>query len=558
MSCCKTRALTTPSLPPSPASVLLPHRESKGKHTMTILDALLCLGLAFFGLVLPWVWIAAKRAEREQQERIQQAYDFHPAETHGSARFSTLADLKKAGLLKPGGIRIGFSPDGKHRLYFNKAGHILIVAGARTGKAVTILVEAILSLPKKYSLCVFDPKGELCAICGHWRARFGDVYVLNPFGILLDAMKGLKQASFNPLSSLDPLSLGFYSACDRLADALCWEEGHETHWIISARLLISGVVAALVKYGSPADKTLVAVRNVITGASGRSVFDFCRECMALPDVYIRQKLARFAAARAEENKELQSVISTADSQTGFISGAIAESLKKSDFEWAGFRRKPGSTVFICLPLHELPVSKKYFRVLAASQISDTLADALNHPKGAPIVSILDEVSQIGPLKLLSDAWAMAAGAAGLTLMAVYQDVSQIRAQMQAWQTTIANSAVALYFGIRDPESSDFVSKQCGVCEVLSRARSVSIDIRSGEPIVNDSKTPQARPLLHGDEIRFGLGGDEMLLFADGLPGVCRAKRKPYFKVPGLKGYRANPYFQKPQGRLSAFLNWFFQ
>jgi type IV secretory pathway TraG/TraD family ATPase VirD4 len=300
------------------------------------------------------------------------------------------------------------------------------------------------------------------------------------------------------------------------------------------------------------------VRNVITGACGRSVFEFCGECMTLPDVYIRQKLARFAAPRAEENKELQSVVSTADSQTGFISGAIAESLKASDFEWADLRRKPGTTVFVCLPLHELPNSKKYFRVVASSQVSDTLADALRHPKGATVVGVLDEVSQIGPLKILSDAWAMAAGAAGVKLMAVYQDISQIKTQFQTtWQTMIANSGAAMYFGIRDPETADYVSKQCGVTEVLIHARSVTIDIRLGEPVVNDSTTPNARPLLHPDEVRFGLAADEMLLFCDGLPGVVRAKRKPYFKLSNLRGkYRDNPYFQR-RGGFSEFLKWLF-
>ena len=47
--------------------------------------------------------------------------------------------------------------------------------------------------------------------------------------------------------------------------------------------------------------------------------------------------------------------------------------------------------------------------------------------------------------------------------------------------------------------------------------------------VNDSFSQTARPLLHPDEVRFGLGADDMLLFADGLPGVCWAARKPYYE-----------------------------
>jgi type IV secretory pathway TraG/TraD family ATPase VirD4 len=123
-----------------------------------------------------------------------------------------------------------------------------------------------------------------------------------------------------------------------------------------------------------------------------------------------------------------------------------------------------------------------------------------------------------------------------------------------WQTMVQNSGAAMYFGIRDQQTAEFVAKQCGVTEVLSRSRSVSIDRRSGEPIVNDSTAQTARPLLHPDEVRFGLGPEDMLLFADNLPGVCWANRKRYIDCKDLKGkYRDNPYFQKEKGW--NFLSW---
>jgi type IV secretion system protein VirD4 len=324
--------------------------------------------------------------------------------------------------------------------------------------------------------------------------------------------------------------------------------------------LISGIIAALKKYGAPADQNLVAVRSVLTGANGQTVHEFCRECMTLPDIYIRQKFGRFAADKAEDNNELRSIISCAETQTGWIgNAAIAENLKGGPNE-ISFRelkrRKPGMVISICLPLHQLAVSRKWFRVLCATMISDTLQEELKG-KGTPLLAVLDEVAQIGYLKVLADAWGMAAGAAGLQLCAIYQDVSQIQAQFKTtWQTMVQNSGAAVYFGIRDYATAEFVSKQCGITEVLSCSRSVSLDPRTGEPHVNDSASQAARPLLHPDEVRFGLREDEMLLFCDGVPGVIRAKRKPYFKCWDLKGkYRHNPYFQK-DGAAARFVRWF--
>jgi hypothetical protein len=44
------------------------------------------------------------------------------------------------------------------------------------------------------------------------------------------------------------------------------------------------------------------------------------------------------------------------------------------FRFADLRRKPNTTVPVCLPLDKLDVSKKYFRILAASRVSDILSD----------------------------------------------------------------------------------------------------------------------------------------------------------------------------------------
>ena len=163
-----------------------------------------------------------------------------------------------------------------------------------------------------------------------------------------------------------------------------------------------------------------------------------------------------------------------------------------------------------------------------------------------MLAVFDEVAQIGPLKILTDCLGMGAGAAALRLMLVYQNVGQMMSQFGTnnFQTVAANSGCAMYFGVRDQQTAEFVSKQCGITEVLSRGRDVTIDPRTGEPNVNDNMSQTAR-LLHPDEIRFGLRDDEMLMSCDRVPGVVRAKRVPFFRCLDLRGrWRENPYFQK--------------
>jgi len=477
-------------------------------------------------------------------KRVKEAYDFHPPNTHGAASFAGNDDLKR--LFKGQGVPIGYSPDGRRALHYPGFGHILTVAAARTGKGATLLVNALLSW--RGSAVVIDPKAENTAIAGHWRKRFGKVFVLNPFGMLSDALKGLTQARFNPMDILDAASASFHAACDKLAAALVWDEGREgIHFTTAARMLVSGVIAAVVRDG--AEKNLVTVARIISG----DVYGYCRDIVQkTKDPFIIQKLGRFAAKGAELSREVNDVVSTAITQLGFIgNAAIAESLSGSDFRFSDLKRKPGTTVFICLPLSMLDVVDKYFRLLADTLLSDLLNEGQRG--GKRVLFIIDEMAQLGPhMKSLENAMGMAAGAAGLQLWCVLQDLSQLKGMfVNTWETFIQNCGVTLWFGARDQTTREYVSKLSGTTEVLSQSRNTTIDRRTGEPVVNDGATQYGRPLLLPHEVG-ELESNEMIAFVEGVRGVVRGKRKLYFRCPEFRGkYRDNPYFANGGGWLKA-------
>jgi type IV secretion system protein VirD4 len=98
-------------------------------------------------------------------------------------------------------------------------------------------------------------------------------------------------------------------------------------------------------------------------------------------------------------------------------------------------------------------------------------------KGKPVLAIIDEMAQLGPhMKSLENAMGMAAGAAGLQLWCVLQDLSQLKGMFpQTWETVIQNCGVSTWFGARDETTREYVSKLSGICEVLTRSRSVNTD-----------------------------------------------------------------------------------
>jgi len=506
---------------------------------------LMMLALPLLSLVL------RARIRARQKKSIKAAYDFSPANVHGGARFANNDDLRKAGLFGGKGVPIGYSPDGQHALHYPGVGHLLTVAAARTGKGVTLLINALLSW-RGSCICV-DPKAENCAVSAHWRMRFGKVFILNPFKMLMDALRGLCIARFNPMDILEVASSAFHAQCDKLAAALVWEEqGRDgLHFTSAARMLVSGVIAALKRHGKSAEQNLPTVARVING----DVIGFCRlTVQQTTDPFIVDKLHRFANADLTSH-EVQDVLSTARTQLGFIgNAAIAESLSGSDFRFSDLKRKPGTTVYICLPLNLLDVSDKYFRLILETAMTDLLNEG-QKGKGKRVLAIVDEMAQLGAhMKSLENAMGMAAGAAGLQLWCVLQDLSQLKGMFpQTWETFIQNCGVTTWFGARDQTTRDYVSRLSGTCEVLTRSRGVSFDTY-GWPHVSDNASQHSRPLLLPHEVG-QLADDEMIAFVEGVRcGPVKAKRKPYWKVFPSGAYRRNPYAGKKSG---GFLEWLF-
>ncbi|HVP46107.1 MAG TPA: type IV secretory system conjugative DNA transfer family protein [Bryobacteraceae bacterium] len=485
-----------------------------------------------------------------RKKRMRRAYHFRPEPVLGSARYATEKDCRKRGLFRGKGVRIGYGPRGRRALYYPGFGHILTIAAARMGKGATLICNALLSW--RYSALVIDPKAENAAVTGHYRRRFGKVYVLNPFGILADSLKGLKVGRLNPMAVLDVGSRSFHASCDKLAAALVWDEGRDgLHFTTAARMLVSGVIAAVMRYGAEGEQNLVTVARII---SGPHFFGFCRRVVqSTTDPFIVQKLGRFAAQGAENIREVVDVVSTAITQLGFIgNAAIADCLSGSDFRFSDLARKAGTTVFICLPLNMLDVCDKFFRLILETALMDLLSEGRRGMRRR-VLAVIDEMAQLGPqMKSLENAMGMAAGAAGLQLWCVLQDLSQLKGMFpQTWETFIQNCGATLWFGARDQTTRTYVSALAGTREVVSRSHGVTIDRMTGEPVVSDSMAQHAVPLLLPEEVG-ALATDEMIAFVEGVNGVIRAKRKFYFRCSEFRGkYRANPYMKRAGGWLKS-------
>jgi type IV secretory pathway TraG/TraD family ATPase VirD4 len=156
----------------------------------------------------------------------------------------------------------------------------------------------------------------------------------------------------------------------------------------------------------------------------------------------------------------------------------------------------------------------------------------------PMLGVLDEFkTTVGNLNAINTLNSLGAGY-GVQLITVIQNLGQLRELMpQNWETYLSNCGFQVYGRCRDWTTSDYLSRMSGTVETQRPSKSFGKD-------VSISVGPQAKRFLLPEETR-ELSDNEALVFCDGVPGVIRAGRRPYYKDPKFAGkYDLDPYHAK--------------
>ena len=277
-----------------------------------------------------------------------------------------------------------------HPLHYAGQRHLITIAPTRSGKGTTAQLPALLE--HDASIFMIDPKGENAAIAARCRRDVmkQDVFILNPFQTLQQdfAARGFgKSARFNPLASLDAASDTFMAEVAALSEALILSEGKEPHWTDSARDLVAARILWVCKYGKPEERTLPAVRDFLTLDPDRFLAAVA-DMAACDDVLIRNKAMRFIKSR----QELDSIISTAQTQTAFLDDpCLRESLSGDDFRFIDLKRRK-MTVFLVLPAKLIPAYAKWFRLLVVAALDALMSTEEKADK--PVLLMLDEFASL--------------------------------------------------------------------------------------------------------------------------------------------------------------------
>jgi type IV secretion system protein VirD4 len=469
-------------------------------------------GIAALGyLAARIVWRALVAFFGGEEEELQPT-------THGSARFATDKEIKKAGLLANAGVYLGQYPNlSNDGLWFDGDGHLITVAASGAGKGVCSVIPNLLTW--EGSVICNDPKGENAAVTAKRRREMGqEVHVLNPWGLHAGPPWDLPCSAFNPLDWLDINSDDVGDDAAMMANALVLRDkgtsGVEGHFADEAESLLTGLILYVAFMEEPDRRNLLTVRELITQAP-EDWTDLLRKMSKLvqADGLIARAANRFLS---KSDREGPAVLSTAQRHTNFLdSNRMRLVLGSSDFDLADLKRKP-MTIYLCLPFEH--VSGQFARWLRLMiTLSLTALSRTKGPSRPGVLFLLDEFAALGHLRMAERG--MAEGRAyGVKMWPILQDLNQLKDNYRdGWQTFIGNARIIQFFGTADLFTAKYASDMLGKTTVWA----------SGSSGDRESTSEAGRPLMTPDEV-MNMGPDEELLFFRGGLRPIKAQKLPYF------------------------------
>jgi type IV secretion system protein VirD4 len=446
---------------------------------------------------------------------------------HGNAKFSTRAQVRRAGLFSPGGIILARL--GRRLLRLPGQQGVAVIARSRSGKGAGIVIPNLFEWPD--SLICVDPKHENYTITAGHRARAGHaVFLFDPFS------ETRNTARWNPLGYIPDDAALRVNGLQRIADMLYQESpGVDPFWAASARTLFLGIglyvfetpslpktIGEILRQGMASDdegfgkhwKRLIEGRN-----SGK--YPLSPECVrALCDVI---DLAPVTAS---------SIRKTFTSRLDLWLNPILDwATSGNDFDLRELRSKRLSIYVGVLPedLHRLrPVLSLFFQQAIALQTRQL-------PEHNPelvyqVMFLLDEFTSLGKIPIIAEAIGLMGGY-NIRVVLVIQARSQLREVygLNAAETILRNLAGRVVFGADEYSDAREISEELGTITVKTRSVSKpAFDVfgkshRSRSVSVSE----QRRPLMLPQEVQ-AMKNDEAIVFYEGIRPV-RCKKIRYFR-----------------------------
>jgi type IV secretion system protein VirD4 len=459
---------------------------------------------------------------------------------HGSSRWATTREVRKAGLLRNAGVVLCQTDDAEYKTVVGADGppkttvrklgrlvrhdgpeHVICFAPTRSGKGVGLVIPTLLSWTG--SVLVYDIKKENWALTAGWRRLFSHVWRFEPtapdsvrFNPLLEIRRGLNEVK------------DAQNVADILVDPT-GEKETKDHWQTSAHALLVGTILHVLY--AERDKTLSGVASFLSNPA-RSQADMLKGMLAAPHLPDGPHPVVAQVAREMLNKsdnERSGVFSTAMACLGlYRDPVIARNTSAADFRIADLMNadRPAS-LYLVVPPSDLARTRPIIRLML-NQIGRRLTESMQFGGKTAyrhrLLLLLDEFPSLGRLDFFESALAYLAGY-GMKAFLIAQSLNQLEKAYGPNNSILDNCHVRLTYAANDDKTARRISDMLGQATEKKMQRTYS---GSGLWLTNRSESEQeyARPLLTASEVT-QLPQDDGLLLVGGLQPY-RGKKVRYF------------------------------
>lgn len=461
---------------------------------------------------------------------------------YGDARFATLKEITKAGLLIDtkqvkenkglfAGNKIIVGKIGTRYIALGGQLFAYLAAPTRSGKGVGVVIPVGLSY--EHSMVVSDIKQELFEITAAYRAQCGhDVYLFDPFN-----PEG-RTARWNPLSYVSRSAEQRVDDLNQIAICLIPDSGGDDSFFEeSARKLFLGLGLYCLDKEAFWQKdnlvyvpTIKEILDLATQFSGDAIAHFSS---LMQDTFISTIASQtINSAVSAGDKTFASILATLTANlTPWLSQPVSDATSGDDFDLRDVRRKK-MTIYLGIQPKDLSKASKIINLFYSQLINENTSVL---PQNDPdlkyqCLMLMDEGTAAGRIAILEKAVSYMAGY-NLRLLFIAQSPAQLADRKvygeHGTRNILTNIALKILYKPNDVQDSESYSKLLGkitVREDTSQSRG------GGNRGISRTETLQQRDLMMPQELRAMPTTKEIILF-EGLSHPIIAEKNCYFKDP---------------------------
>ena len=430
---------------------------------------------------------------------------------YGDARWATLAEIKKTGMLEEKGVVLGSI--GSHWVSENNPGHFLVCAPTRSGKGVGLVIPNLLNWGA--SSIVLDIKRENFEITSGFRKSVGQkVFMFSPVD-----ENGMSHR-FNPLDTVRRDETHKISDLQELAAILLpISHSSEAMWMNEARDLFIGL--ALYVIDNPfIPASIGQINRILKG--DKELHKTLEGIIEINDDLHPSARNAFLNFIGKAEKERSGVKSTLTSTLTLWNNPVIDAVTEtSDFSFDRLRAER-TTIYISVSINQLqslaPLLNLFIQQ-AVNVLSRKLPDAKNPYE---VLMLLDEFASLGKMDVIAKNMAFLAGY-NVRIMNIIQGLGQLenlygRNGMEGF---LQNSHIQVFFASNDAMTSKHVSDALGTKTISKVSKSRQKGRGAGVSISDDK-----RVMLLPEEVRL-FPKDKLIILKEGsLP--IQAKKFRYF------------------------------